>query len=50
MSETLQNIAAVVVLALSIIFLVIVLIAMFSHTGPDERDSRTRYNQNNQEP
>lgn len=45
MSETFQNIAAFIVLVLSGIFLTVVIIKMFSHTGPDERDARTRYNQ-----
>lgn len=46
MSETFQNIAAFIVLALSVIFLTVVMIKMFSHTGPDERNESTRYRQN----
>lgn len=45
MSETLKIIGAVAALAACIIFLGIATIAMFRHTGPDERHSRTRMDQ-----
>ena len=49
MTTKLETTLKVIALIGNVMFLVYVIFRMFSHTGPDERNSRTRYNQTDQD-